>query len=119
MDFNALIKKNVNSAFRIAGSLATTVLFTPKSTSSFNFGTQATNISASAQVTLKGFKTRETKQRPGESQNSRLVNVVFKTEDIGDPSHYSTAVFDNSTWRLVAPFDINEFVTTVSFAKEE
>lgn len=119
MDFSALIKRQVNSAFRIADSLATTVLFTPKTTNAFNFGTQTPTITTAAQVTIKGFKTKEKKQRPGNSQNSRLISIVFKTEDIVDPSHYSTAVFDNSTWRLVAPFEINPFVTTVSFTKEE
>lgn len=120
MSFDKLILRQVDKAFKIADSLATTVTLVRKHSSGFNFSTNTPNLVIDSSLTIKGLQKKRYKSPTSakDSNNSQHIDMVFKTSDIGDPSLYDEAIIDGVTWKITPPYDATTFITTVALVRE-
>lgn len=125
MDYRALIKRQVKTAFKQVSSLATKVNFTIAEATGYNFNTQTTIANSPVVVILIGIPTIERSGGRKSTGTSGLTNTLLKSldfiaDEIGHPDIYDTATFDNDPikWKPVPPFESDGYITTIIFARE-
>jgi len=118
MGLKSLVQKSVDVAFAKAGDLATIVIFNKKSAAGYDFTTQSVNVTSEGTVVAKGIQLKKTKQAPTQTNNSTATNFLFRTSDVGNISEYSNAVIGGITYKFEPTAEINDFVTVLSFVRE-
>ena len=118
MGLKSLVKKSVDTAFAKAGDLATIVVFNKKTAASYDFTAESVAISNDGTVVAKGIQLKKTKQAPDQATNSTSTNFLFRTPDVGNISEYSNAVIGGVTYKFEPTAEINDFVTVLSFVRE-
>jgi len=124
MDLKALARREVKMAYKLIGTLATTVTFTLVTAKKFNFGTKLVELSDDIQtVTTKGVPTDE--KSGGQSVGGAIMpsttmtkTLMFDATTVGHPDLYDSATFDGYTWRIIPPFTSDEYLTYIIFARE-
>ena len=118
MSLKSLVTKSVDMAFRKAGDLATIVVFNKKTVTEYNFTNEAVDIANAGTVVANGIQLKKTKQLPNQATNSTAIKFLFKTQDVGSISEYSNAVINGVTYKFEPTSEINDFVTVLSFVRE-
>lgn len=118
MSLKSLVNRNVNLAFKKIGDLATLVTFNKKSVTTYDFTNEGVDLTDTGSVVATGIQLKKTKQLPNEATNSTALKLLFKTADVGNISEYSNAVINNVTYKFEPTSEINEFVTVLSFVRE-
>ena len=115
MGYTALVKKQVNLAFKTVGDLAHDVTLTRKTNTAFNFSKNTATEEAETLV-VKGIPSK-TKKRSDE-RNQQTKRLLFKVEDIGDITAYDTAIINGITWKVGNIIDGNDFIIIVQLHRE-
>lgn len=118
MSLKSLVTKSVNMAFEKAGDLAIIVLFNKKTVTDYDFTDQAVDMVDAGYTAAKGFEMKKRKNLPGQANNSTSVEMMFKTADVGNISDYSNATINGINYKFEPTRTINDFVTVLSFARE-
>lgn len=118
MGLKSLVQKSVDMAFTKAGDLATIVVFNKKSLASYDFTAESVSVTNDGTVVAKGIQLKKTKQAPTQTTNSTVINFLFRTSDVGNISEYSNAVIGGVTYKFEPTAEINDFVTVLSFVRE-
>ena len=118
MSYQSLIKKQVRSAFRLAGDLIVDVTLIKKANNGFDFSTlEATKDSTDTKVIKALLKTRS-KEPKGETTNTTTSFLVINSDDVDENIIYATALIRGVLWNLVIPYKNNGFTTEIELSKE-
>jgi len=116
MSFQKLIDKQLDNAFKKIKDLAIDVVFTPKESEEFDFGTGEVSTVDGDPVTIQTVVIEVSEglnHRKGEVQQ-----LLFKSKDI-DISAYSVVQINGINFRLVLPaVNQSEKITVVNAIRE-
>lgn len=118
MGYSNTIKGNVKKAFNLLGDIAVNVTFSHTTNSGFNFSTAEVTAPATTTKTIKGFIVAKRRERNEKPDNAVQMSLIFKAEDIPDPSIYDTITADSIVWRVIPPYNSDGYVITVNIVKE-
>jgi len=115
MGYKALIDRQLVNAFNAAKDLATDVVITSKSSSSFDFGsntaTEVTADIATKAVMLKTAKKSTKTDKPH-------LTLMLKTAEVGDLKAYDTLVMDGATYKLSNILKSDGYITLIEATEE-
>jgi len=117
MGLKARIQKQVRYAFGAVGDLAKPITLLQKNTTEYNFGTELP-VATTLTTTLTKCIELQQKREKGTENPSIVKKVLLSAEDISDPDIYDKVVIDGVTWNIVAPYDNDGFLITLSLTKE-
>jgi len=106
-DINQLLLDARDEIFEQFESISTSVVFTEKDVSGFDFSSGQVD-STSSSITVTGIVLR-TIDIEKTNVPSYTVRVLCKSEEV-TPSFYNTATFDGGIWNITKYFD-NGYVT--------
>ena len=120
MGYDALVKKNIQQAFRAIGDLATVVTFTQKNSTSYDFSTKSTNLSTPVTTTISGlFIDLKRNGSSKELSSTTLIGFQFMSTDMDDPDVYDTVTLpDGKVYTIVPPSKNDGYLITVTLARE-
>ncbi len=115
MDFNSLIDKNVDKAFKILVSLTKDIILTKKAFNDFNFGTGQSSYTSSV-LNVRGF-VLDAKKITNEHVTV-VKSLLIKTKDVGDISSFDLASIDGVNWSFGEFIRNDNYVIQVELVKE-
>lgn len=122
MSLDVTIRNGLNTAFRLLTGLKKTVVFKRKTTASeYNFYTRSvdTGIIQNVAVEAVVLKDEKSDRRSGSNTNSRKLQLLYKTEDVGDISTYDEVEIAGKTWKIgQAPLSETGHVSYVEVYQE-
>jgi len=124
MGYDAIVKKNVQKAFKTIGDLASTVTLSQKNSNGFNFATQVVSATSITTKVIKGLLVEQKKPLGGSKGQPLLSTSLqmafqFQSTDLKDPDIYDTITMQNGeVWKMVPPYKDDGYLITVNVSKE-
>jgi hypothetical protein len=115
MGYDLLVKKQVDSAFRLVGDLASNVVLQQSKTTGYDFNSGTVQKAVSQPKIIKGIIQNK---RRNDSSNTRMTALLIKSVDIDDPTLYDTVLVDNVLWNIVPPYNDNGYTITFEIRRE-
>jgi hypothetical protein len=118
MSFDATVRSGLNTAWRILGDLKRTVVFQRKlATANYNFSAREITGTESENVTVEAVVLKD--EKPAREKNTRKIQLLYKTEEVGDLSNYDNVEIDGSIWKIgSSPLSETGHVSYVEVFKE-
>ena len=120
MSLRNTVQRQVKAAFRRIGDLKTTVVFTKKQNSGFNFGTGSVQGITGTPVILNGvFVEKKTTPDSKSLEKGRTGSLFFVESEVmaqGGIESYDTLEFQNKQWKVTAPIKMNDYLVEVQVA---
>jgi hypothetical protein len=119
MGFNALVKRQIRAAFKVANDLKTTAVFYSQPIVSFNFNSSESVKLPEQSVTVAGIMGAKRRRYDKDSGiTTQTCEFFFISADAPDISSFDKALIGNETWRVVPPLSNDGFLISVNLSRE-
>jgi hypothetical protein len=116
MSYAKIIDNNLTRAFNLIKDLADTAVFTKKGGVSFDFTTREVTNTTSDTITVKIILMDEKKS--SKDRNTKEKQIMFKTQDVGDISLYTTVTISNIAWKIGSSIKSDGFISIANIYLE-
>jgi len=112
MSLDSLVKRNVDLAFKLIGTLAKDITINKYSEGSFDFSTGTSTSEYVSSIVVKGVVEKVTKKQQ-DGSHSFYYDILFKQSDVSDFGVFDTVTFDSKTYKLKTPFESDGYILKV------
>jgi len=122
MSIDVTIRNGLNTAFRLLTGLKKTVVFKRKTSANrYDFNNRFVDSGTVEDTIVEAVVLKDEKmdQRSATNTNSRKLQLLYKTEDVGDISSYDEVEVMGYTWKIgQAPLSETGHVSYVEVYRE-
>ena len=118
MALDALVRKQLRNAFKIAGPFVKELTVTSHEKVAFDFGTGVPESGSQSVVILRGIPEKKVIRRGSKGPAPEHVErVMVLAEAAASIKTYDDVAMDGKQWKLIAPLENDGFIVTLSLVE--
>lgn len=111
----SMVQSYVRKAFDLIDDLATEVTLSQAVSTTFNYSTGEADTLVNPPVTITAFIKNTQRKTP--EGFVKVQELLFKSEDLKDPTYYTQVTNGKEVWVTVPPYRDNGYTTTVELRR--